>query len=159
MSQNQSFRSAFIAVTSLFFMWGFITVIVDAFIPRLKDVFELSYLQAGMVQMAWFSAYFFLSVPGGIMIRKVGYKKGIIIGLATAATGCLMFYPAAGERVFGLFLGALFIVAAGLTVLQVAANPYISVLGDPARASSRLNLAQAFNSLGTTIAPIISAAF
>ena len=159
MSQNQSFRSAFIAVTSLFFMWGFITVIVDAFIPRLKDVFELTYVQAGLVQFAWFSAYGLLSIPGGIMIRNVGYKKGIMIGLGTAAVGCLMFYPAAGQRVFTLFLAAFFVVGAGLTVLQVAANPYISVLGDPERASSRLNLAQAFNSLGTTIAPIISATY
>lgn len=157
--QNKSFRAAFIAVTSLFFMWGFITVIVDAFIPRLKAVFELSYLQAGLVQLAWFSAYFLLSIPGGMMIRRVGYKRGIIIGLATAAAGCLLFYPAAGNRVFAFFLIALFVVAAGITVLQVAANPYISVLGKPERASSRLNLAQAFNSLGTTIAPIISATF
>lgn len=140
-------------------MWGFITVLVDALIPRLKDVFELTYLQAGLVQFAWFTAYGLISIPGGRMIKKVGYKNGILIGLSLAALGCLMFHPAASTRVFGLFLLALFVVASGITVLQVAANPYISVLGPEEGASSRLNLAQAFNSLGTTIAPVISATY
>ncbi len=159
MTNGQRFRGAFITVTSLFFMWGFITVLVDALIPRLKDVFELTYLQAGLVQFAWFTAYGIISIPGGRLIKRLGYKNGILIGLSLAAIGCLMFYPAASTRVFALFLLALFVVASGITVLQVAANPYISVLGPEEGASSRLNLAQAFNSLGTTIAPIISATY
>lgn len=159
MTNGQRFRGAFITVTSLFFMWGFITVLVDALIPRLKDVFELTYLQAGLVQFAWFTAYGVISIPGGRLIKRMGYKNGILVGLSLAALGCLMFYPAASTRVFALFLLALFVVASGITVLQVAANPYISVLGPEEGASSRLNLAQAFNSLGTTIAPIISATY
>jgi len=159
MTNGQRFRGAFITVTSLFFMWGFITVLVDALIPRLKDVFELTYLQAGLVQFAWFTAYGIISIPGGRLIKRMGYKNGILIGLSLAAIGCLIFYPAASTRLFALFLLALFVVASGITILQVAANPYISVLGPEEGASSRLNLAQAFNSLGTTIAPIISATY
>lgn len=140
-------------------MWGFITVLVDALIPRLKDVFELTYLQAGLVQFAWFTAYGLISIPGGKLIKRIGYQNGILAGLSLAAMGCLIFYPAASTRLFPLFLLALFVVAAGITVLQVAANPYISVLGPEEGASSRLNLAQAFNSLGTTIAPIVSAGY
>ena len=156
-SNPSSFRGPFIVVTTLFFMWGFITVMVDAFVPRLKDVFELNLLQAGLVQFAWFAAYGILSIPGGNLIDRIGYKKGILVGLGLAALGCLLFYPAAETRIYVLFLLALFVVAGGITILQVAANPYISVLGAPETASSRLNLAQAFNSLGTTIAPIIAA--
>ncbi len=159
MTNGQRFRGAFITVTSLFFMWGFITVMVDALIPRLKDVFELTYLQAGMVQFAWFTAYGVMSIPGGRMIKRMGYKNGILAGLTLAAIGCLIFYPAASTRLFALFLLALFVVASGITILQVAANPYIAVLGPEEGASSRLNLAQAFNSLGTTIAPVISATY
>ena len=159
MTNSKQFRGAFITVTSLFFMWGFITVLVDALIPRLKDVFELTYLQAGLVQFAWFTAYGLISIPGGRMIKRIGYKNGIMAGLSLAAIGCLIFYPAASTRLFPLFLLALFVVASGITILQVAANPYISVLGPEEGASSRLNLAQAFNSLGTTIAPIISAGY
>ena len=159
MTNGQRFRGAFITVTSLFFMWGFITVLVDALIPRLKDVFELTYLQAGLVQFAWFTAYGIISIPGGRLIKRLGYKNGILIGLSLAAIGCLIFYPAASTRLFALFLLALFVVASGIAILQVAANPYISVLGPEEGASSRLNLAQAFNSLGTTIAPIISATY
>lgn len=158
-SNPSSFRGPFIVVTTLFFMWGFITVMVDAFVPRLKDVFELNLLQAGLVQFAWFAAYGILSIPGGNLIERIGYKKGILVGLGLAALGCLLFYPAAETRIYVLFLLALFVVAGGITILQVAANPYISVLGAPETASSRLNLAQAFNSLGTTIAPIVAASF
>ena len=150
-------RGAFVAVTSLFFMWGFITVLVDALIPRLKEVFELTFLQAGLVQFAWFAAYGVLSIPGGNLISRIGYQKGILVGLATAGMGCLLFYPAAATRLYPLFLLALFVVAGGITVLQVAANPYISVLGPEESASSRLNLSQAFNSFGTTIAPVVAA--
>jgi FHS family L-fucose permease-like MFS transporter len=158
-SSSQSLRGAFVAVTSLFFMWGFITVLVDALIPRLKDVFELTFLQAGLVQFAWFAAYGLLSIPGGNLISRIGYQRGILVGLATAGLGCLLFYPAAATRLYPLFLLALFVVAGGITVLQVAANPYISVLGPEDSASARLNLSQAFNSFGTTLAPMVAASF
>ena len=128
-TKGQGMRGAFVAVTSLFFMWGFITVLVDALIPRLKEVFELTFLQAGLVQFAWFAAYGVLSIPGGNLISRIGYQRGILVGLATAGMGCLLFYPAAATRLYPLFLLALFVVAGGITVLQVAANPYISVLG------------------------------
>ncbi|WP_310992972.1 sugar MFS transporter [Aequorivita marina] len=159
MTEKKSFRAAFITVTVLFFLWGFITVLVDSLVPRLKDVFELSYFQAGLVQFAFFLAYLVISVPAGALLSKIGYQKGIIVGLVTMAVGCLLFYPAASERVFWIFLVAYFTLAGGITVLQVAANPYVSVLGSEDGASSRLNLSQAFNSLGTAIAPLIGASF
>lgn len=149
----------FLVMTALFFMLGFITVLVDALIPRLKEVFELTYLQAGLVQMAWFTAYGVFSIPGGGFIARFGYKTGIIASLAMAGLGCALFYPAADTRLYGLFLLALFVVAGGLAILQVAINPYISVLGPKGGESRRLSLAQAFNSLGTTIAPIVAATY
>lgn len=149
----------FMVMTALFFMLGFITVLVDALIPRLKEVFELTYLQAGLVQMAWFTAYGVFSIPGGGFIARFGYKSGIIASLAMAGLGCALFYPAADTRTYGLFLLALFVVAGGLAILQVAINPYISVLGSAGGESRRLSLAQAFNSLGTTIAPIVAATY
>jgi len=160
-SQNTSnnYRIPFIALTSLFFMWGFITVIVDAFVPRLREVFELSFTQAGLVQFAWFTAYLLISIPAGYLVSRLSYKKGIIIGLAIAGLGCLLFIPAASTRLFPFFLLALFTLASGITILQVAANPFVSVLGPEEQASSRLNLAQAFNSLGTTIAPVFAATY
>ncbi|APU67000.1 MAG: sugar MFS transporter [Christiangramia sp.] len=158
-NQNKSYRTAFIFLTVLFFLWGFITVLVDSLIPRLKEVFTLSYFQAGMVQFAFFGAYFVLSIPAGYILSKIGYKRGIILGLVTMGVGCLLFYPAASMRVFGIFMLAYFMLAAGITVLQVAANPYVTVLGPERTASSRLNLSQAFNSLGTAIAPAIGALF
>ena len=130
---------------------------VDALIPRLKDA--RTDVPAGWTGQPRFTAYGIISIPGGRLIKRLGYKNGILIGLSLAAIGCLMFYPAASTRLFALFLLALFVVASGITILQVAANPYISVLGPEEGASSRLNLAQAFNSLGTTIAPIISATY
>lgn len=159
MSKNAGSKRAFAIITTLFFLWGFITVLVDSLIPRLKDVFELSYFQAGLVQFAFFLAYFIFSIPAGSILARIGYKKGIILGLLTMAFGCLLFYPASEYRMFNVFLLGYFILAAGITVLQVAANPYVSLLGSEEGASSRLNLAQAFNSLGTTIAPIIGALF
>ncbi len=159
MAEKKSFRSAFITVTVLFFLWGFITVLVDSLVPRLKDVFELSYFQAVLVQFAFFLAYLVISLPAGALLSKIGYKKGIIVGLVTMAIGCLLFYPAASERQFWIFMVAYFTLAGGITVLQVAANPYVSVLGSEDGASSRLNLSQAFNSLGTAIAPLIGASF
>ncbi|HEX3695569.1 MAG TPA: L-fucose:H+ symporter permease [Polyangia bacterium] len=135
-------------------MWGFITCLNDIIIPHLKGIFELNYAQAMMVQFAFFAAYFIVSLPSGTIVTKLGYKNGIIIGLCTAGVGCLMFYPAAGARSYALFLLALFVLAAGITLLQVAANPFVAVLGKPETASSRLTLTQALNSLGTTIAPL-----
>ncbi len=158
-SSPASYRVAFAVVTTLFFMWGFITVLVDALIPRLRAVFELSYFEAGLVQFAFFTAYFVFSIPSGFLIARIGYKRGAVVGLLTMAVACLLFYPAAAFRVFGIFLLAMFVLAAGITVLQVAANPYVAALGSPRTASSRLNLSQAFNSLGTTIAPLVSATF
>ena len=159
MNQQKSYRSSLILLTILFFLWGFITVLVDSLIPRLRELFTLSYFQAGMVQFAFFGAYFLLSIPASYMLSKIGYKKGIILGLITMALGCLLFYPAASYRVFGVFMLAYFILAGGMTILQVAANPYVAVLGSEDGASSRLNLSQAFNSLGTAIAPAIGALF
>ena len=149
----------FLIVTTLFFTWGFITVLVDALIPRLRDVFTLSYFEAGLVQVAFFGAYFLVSLPGGAIVSKVGYRTGIIIGLAVMAIGCLLFLPASEIRVFPLFLLALFVLAGGMTLLQVSANPYVVALGPENTASSRLTLAQAFNSLGTAIAPLVAASF
>ena len=159
MSQKKSYQSSFILVTILFFLWGFITVLVDSLIPRLRELFTLSYFQAGMVQFAFFGAYFLLSLPASYILSKIGYKRGIILGLFTMALGCLLFYPAASYRYFGIFMLAYFILAGGMTILQVAANPYVAVLGSEDGASSRLNLSQAFNSLGTAIAPAIGALF
>ncbi|WCO02019.1 sugar MFS transporter [Psychroserpens ponticola] len=159
MNQQKSYRSSFILLTTLFFLWGFITVLVDSLVPRLKELFTLSYAQAIMVQFAFFGAYFILSVPASYILSKIGYKKGIILGLLTMAIGCLLFYPAASYRVFGIFILAYFILAGGITILQVAANPFVTVLGSEEGASSRLNLSQAFNSLGTAIAPPVGALF
>lgn len=159
MNQSKSYRSSFVLLTTLFFLWGFITVLVDSLIPRLRELFTLTYFQAGMVQFAFFGAYFLLSIPASYILSKIGYKRGIILGLFTMALGCLLFYPAASYRVFGIFMLAYFILAGGMTILQVAANPYVAVLGSEDGASSRLNLSQAFNSLGTAIAPAIGALF
>ena len=159
MNQKKSYRSSFILLTVLFFLWGFITVLVDSLIPRLRELFTLTYFQAGLVQFAFFGAYFLLSVPASYLLSKIGYKNGIILGLITMAVGCVLFYPAASYRVFGIFMLAYFILAGGITILQVAANPYVAVLGSEDGASSRLNLSQAFNSLGTAIAPAIGALF
>lgn len=157
MKQENNYRSSFILLTTLFFLWGFITVLVDSLIPRLRELFTLSYFEAGLVQFAFFGAYFLLSVPAGYILSKIGYKRGIILGLLTMGAGCLLFYPAASFRQFGIFMLAYFILAGGMTVLQVAANPFVAVLGPESSASSRLNLSQAFNSLGTAIAPAVGA--
>jgi MFS transporter, FHS family, L-fucose permease len=159
MSQKPNYQSSFILLTVLFFLWGFITVLVDSLIPRLRELFTLTYFQAGLVQFAFFGAYFLLSIPAGYLLSKIGYKRGIIFGLLTMAMGCVLFYPAASFRIFGIFMLAYFTLAAGMTILQVAANPFVSVLGSEDGASSRLNLSQAFNSLGTAIAPAVGALF
>ena len=150
---KNKYTPALIVLTSLFFMWGLITSLNDILIPYLKALFELSYFEAMLIQFCFFGAYFVMSFPSGYLVEKVGYRKGIIIGLVVAGVGCLGFYPAASAHVYPLFLIALFVLASGITLLQVAANPYVAILGDPATAASRLNLTQAFNSLGTTVGP------
>jgi FHS family L-fucose permease-like MFS transporter len=153
-TDGKSYLAPLAVLTSLFFMWGFLTCLNDIIIPHLKAVFELNYAKAMLIQFAFFTAYFVVSLPAGAIVNRIGYKNGIIIGLVTAGLGCLSFYPAAGARSYGMFLFALFVLAAGITVLQVAANPFVAVLGKPDTASSRLTLTQAINSLGTTIAPL-----
>lgn len=150
---------ALVALTSLFFMWGFITVLNDILSPHLQSIFELNYKQASLVQFAFFFAYFIFSIPAAKLIAKLGYKMTLVIGLVTMGIGALLFIPAANAASYGLFLGALMILAGGITALQVAANPYVAVLGPSQTASSRLNLTQAFNSLGTTVGPSVGAFF
>ncbi len=151
---DTNYTPTLIVLTSLFFMWGFITCLNDILIPHLKAIFDLNYTQVMLVQFTFFTAYAIVSLPSGILVEKIGYKTGIIIGLLTAALGTAMFYPAASYRSYEIFLAALFVLASGITLLQVAANPYVAILGKPETASARLNLSQAFNSLGTTIAPV-----
>ncbi len=155
--QNDNYSFALTSLTSLFFMWGFITCLNDILIPHLKGVFNLSYAQAMLVQFCFFGAYFIVSLPAGALVKKLGYQKGIVLGLVIAATGCLCFYPAASMHSYPVFLMALFILASGITLLQVSANPYVSLLGDAKTASSRLTMTQAFNALGTTVAPFFGA--
>lgn len=156
--ENKNYAFALSVLTSLFFLWGFMTSLNDILIPHLKGVFTLNYTQAMLVNTCFFGAYFIMSIPWGIVVDKIGFKKGIVLGLIIAGIACLIFYPAAGERSYGLFLLALFILASGITLLQVAANPYVTILGKPETASSRLTLTQAFNSVGTTLAPIFGTA-
>ncbi|MES1165937.1 MAG: sugar MFS transporter [Verrucomicrobiota bacterium] len=155
-------RGPFAIMTVLFFMWGFMTVFNDILIPRFKDAFTLNYFQAMLVQLAFFGAYFVgssiyfvISVASGDPIARIGYKNGVVIGLLVSATGSALFWPAAAAASYPLFLVALFVVGLGFAMLQIAANPYVTILGPESTASSRLNLAQGFNSLGTTIGPAI----
>jgi len=154
-AQGRTYTGALVVLTSLFFMWGLITSLNDILIPHLRAAFELTYVQVMLIQFCFFGAYFVMSMPSGVLVERVGYKAGIVIGLLLASAGCLLFYPAAGARSYPYFLGALFVLASGITLLQVAANPYVAILGPEKTASSRLNLTQAFNSLGTTIGPAI----
>jgi FHS family L-fucose permease-like MFS transporter len=143
-----------VIITILFFMWGLLTALNDVLIPHLKALYTLNYVQAMLVQFCFFGAYAIVSLPAGMLIKKIGYQNGAVTGLVIAACGCALFYPASMSG-YALFLLGFFVLAAGITILQVAANPYVTVLGDPRTASSRLSLTQAFNSLGTTIAPIL----
>src|SRR5262245_26834978 len=138
-------------------MWGLITSLNDILIPHLKAAFTLNYVQATLIQLSFFGAYFVMSIPSGRLVERAGYKRGIIVGLIVAGAGCVAFYPAAAAASYALFLGALFVLASGITLLQVAANPYVTILGPARTASSRLTLTQAFNSFGTTIGPYIGA--
>ena len=146
--------SALVIVTILFFMWGLLTSLNDVLIPHLKAIYTLSYVQAMLVQFCFFGAYFIVSLPAGMLIRKIGYQNGAVTGLLIAAAGCALFYPASLSG-YALFLFAFFVLASGITILQVAANPYVTVLGAARTASSRLTLTQAFNSLGTTVGPTV----
>ena len=138
-------------------MMGFITCMNDILIPHLKDIFDLTYVQAMLIQFCFFTAYAIMSIPMGYLVGKIGYKNGVIGGFLLTAIGCLLFYPAAGSHSYATFLGALFILASGVTLLQVAGNPYVTLLSKPGKESATLTLVQAFNSLGTTIAPQIGA--
>jgi len=140
-------------VTTLFFMWGFLTCLNDILVPHLKSIFDLTYAQVMLVQFAFFSAYFLFSVPWSKVVNTIGYQRTMVVGLLTMACGAFLFVPAASAASYPLFLTALLVLAAGITGLQVSANPYVDLLGKPETASSRLDLTQAFNSLGTTLAP------
>ncbi len=160
--ENKNYTVPFIIVTGLFFMWGFITSMNDILIPYLKEVFELTHFKAMLVQFAFFGAYFIgsliyfiISARIGDPINKIGYKNGIIYGLVISALGTALFFPASQLVSYGFFLSALFILGLGFTLLQIAANPYVAILGSEQTASGRLNLSQGFNSFGTTIGPLI----
>jgi FHS family L-fucose permease-like MFS transporter len=152
--ERNAHTGALFIVTILFFMWGLITSLNDVLIPHLKSIYTLTYMQAMLVQLCFFGAYVVVSLPAGALIRRLGYQNGAVAGLLVAATGCALFYPASNGG-YGLFLFALFVLASGITILQVAANPYVTVLGPARTAASRLTLTQAFNSLGTTVAPAL----
>ncbi len=158
-SDGQTYRAALAMVTILFFFWGFVTVLNDILVPHLKSIFDLNYTKVMLIQFAFFSAYFIFSIPSAKVIDTIGYKRTMVTGLVTMGVGAFLFIPAASAPSFPLFLGALMVLAAGITALQVAANAYVSVLGPPETASSRLNLTQAFNSLGTTIGPYLGGLF
>ena len=152
---QQNYRGAMAMVTTLFFMWGFLTCLNDILVPHLKAIFDLNYAKVMLIQFAFFSAYFLFSLPSGKVIDWFGYKRTMVTGLCTMAIGALLFIPAASVPSYPLFLGALMVLAGGMTLLQVSANPYVAVLGPVRTASSRLNLTQAFNSLGTFVAPYV----
>lgn len=141
-------------LASLFFMWGFITVINNTLLPHLRAVLELNYTQTTLIESVWFIAYFVASIPAARLIRRIGYKRSIVIGLVVMAAGALIMIAAARELSYATVLSALFVVASGITLLQVAANPYVAVIGSAASAPARLNFVQAFNSMGTTLAPL-----
>lgn len=148
------YRQALALLSTLFFMWGFITVINNTLLPHLRSVFDLSYTQATLIESAWFIAYFFASIPSAKLIERVGYRPALVIGLGIMAVGALLMIPAARIPSYPFTLVALFIIASGITLLQVAANPYVAVIGPAETSSARLNLVQAFNSMGTTFAPL-----
>src|ERR1700719_2249422 len=152
-SPTQDYSRPLAIVTTLFFMWGFLTCLNDILVPHLKAIFDLNFAQVMLVQFAFFSAFFLFSVPWSKVVNRIGYQRTMVVGLLTMALGAFLFLPAASVASYPLFLTALVVLAAGITGLQVSANPYVVVLGKPATASSRLDLTQAFNSLGTTIAP------
>src|SRR5579871_5369270 len=156
---SASYRAPLTVVTSLFFMWGFLTCLNDILVPHLKSIFDLNYTRVMLIQFAFFGAYFIFSLPSAKLVDMIGYQKSMVAGLLTMGVGAFLFVPAASVPSYPLFLGALIVLAAGITCLQVAANPYVTVLGKPETASSRLNLTQAFNSLGTFLAHFVGGLF
>lgn len=150
---TSGYGAAMAAASTVFFMWGFVTVLNDILAPHLKAIFHLNYAQTMLIQFTFFSAYFLLSLPSAKIISAIGYHRSIVLGLAVMAVGALLFIPAASVPSYGLFLGGLYVLASGMTLLQVSANPYVAALGPPDKSSSRLNLVQALNSLGTTVGP------
>lgn len=156
---GQGYGVPLATVTTLFFMWGFLTCLNDILVPHLKSIFDLNYTKVMLIQFAFFGAYFIFSIPSAKVIDWIGYQRSMVVGLLTMGVGAFLFVPAASVPSFPLFLGALIVLAAGITCLQVAANPYVTVLGKPETASSRLNLTQAFNSLGTFLAPFFGGLF
>jgi MFS transporter, FHS family, L-fucose permease len=154
-SDHPSNYRAMAMVTTLFFMWGFLTALNDILVPHLKAIFDLNYTRVMLINSAFFGSYCVFAIPAAKVIEKIGYKRTMVLGLFIMALGAVLFVPAANVPSFELFLGALIVLAAGVTALQVAANPYVTVLGPARTASSRLNLTQAFNSLGTTVAPYV----
>lgn len=159
MTKAKTYTFAIILITSLFFFWGFIHNLDPILIKHLRSAFSLTHFQASLVDSAVFVAYFFLAIPAGIIMKKYGYKTGILVGLSLFALGCFLFIPAANTISYPFFLAALFVLSCGLTILETAANPYITVLGDPAKATQRLNFAQSFNGLAASIAPIVGGIF
>jgi MFS transporter, FHS family, L-fucose permease len=159
MSKSNKYLLPFTLVTSLFFFWGFLNNLNPILIPHLRRAFSLSTLQASLVDSAVYVGYFFMAIPAGIIMKKHGYKTGILIGLAFFAIGCFLFVPAANTMLYAFFLAALFIVACGLAILETAANPYATILGDPATATQRLNFAQSFNGLAAFLAPLAGREF
>jgi len=158
-ASTQSYGAPLATVTTLFFMWGFLTCLNDILVPHLKPIFDLNYTRVMLIQFAFFGAYFIFSIPSAKIIDWIGYQRSMVVGLLTMGVGAFLFVPAASVPSYALFLGALIVLAAGITCLQVAANPYVTVLGSPKTASSRLNLTQAFNSLGTFLAPFFGGLF
>jgi len=148
------YRPALSLLATLFFMWGFITVINNTLLPHLRSVFDLDYTQTTLIESVWFIAYFVASIPSAKLIERIGYQRSMVVGLLVMAAGAIGMIPAARMPSYEITLISLFVIASGITLLQVAANPYVAVVGSPETASSRLNLVQAFNSLGTTLAPL-----
>lgn len=153
LAEARVLNGAMVVVASLFFIWGFLTCLNDVLVPHFKAVFSLNFSEAALIQFVFFGAYFVMSLPAGRIVGWLGYQQSMVVGLLIAAVGTLIFNPAASFASYPLFLVALFVLASGVTLLQIAANPFVSSLGKPETASSRLNLTQAFNSLGTTVAP------
>ena len=159
MSKKKLCTKAFIFVAILFFLFGGLTVLVQLLLPHLRDVFGLNYTHTGLIVFFFFLPYLLFSIPAGYILTRTGYQRGIILGLALIALGALLFHPAADERSFSLFMAAIFVLGSGITVLQVAINPYVAVLGSETTTPSRLTFSQAFNALGTTFAPIAAAVY
>lgn len=158
MTNKNNYQTAFFFLVSLFFMWAFLTALNDILVPYVKELFDFGYTEAALVQFCFFGAFFLMGYPASVVLDRFGYKTGIVIGLSLMGIGALLFYPASVVVYYPLFLGALFVLATGVTMLQVAANPYVAVLGAPETAASRLNLAQGVNSIAKVLAPLFGSA-